>query len=251
MPMLARGAALRFLLTRAYDWLNTPKDALVSRKNPLEYVRRLRFHQGVRSIADYGLEEAPMSERDAGRDLHRRRLLGKSGPRRLGRDPDLRRHRKEISGGEAVTTNNRMELMAAISALEALKQPSRVELHTDSEYVKNGITAVDPRLEDERLADGRQEAGEERRAVAAARRGARSATRSTGVGCSGHAGHPENERADELAREAMAPFMKIAAPGEVRDSDSGLGVRLERAVDHRAQRRGARLVVLRAARPRR
>jgi homoserine kinase type II len=57
MPQLARGAALRFLLTRAYDWLNTPKDALVSRKNPLEYIRRLRFHQGVRSIADYGLEE--------------------------------------------------------------------------------------------------------------------------------------------------------------------------------------------------
>ena len=58
MPQLARGAALRFLLTRAYDWLNTPRDALVSPKNPLEYVRRLLFHQGVRSIADYGLEEA-------------------------------------------------------------------------------------------------------------------------------------------------------------------------------------------------
>lgn len=56
MPTLARGAALRFLLTRAYDWLNTPKDALVSPKNPLEYVRRLRFHQGVRAIADYGWE---------------------------------------------------------------------------------------------------------------------------------------------------------------------------------------------------
>jgi homoserine kinase type II len=55
MPTLARGAAMRFLLTRAYDWLNTPKDALVSPKNPVEYVRRLRFHQGVRSIAEYGL----------------------------------------------------------------------------------------------------------------------------------------------------------------------------------------------------
>jgi homoserine kinase type II len=55
MPVLARGAAMRFLLTRAYDWLNTPKNALVSPKNPLEYVRRLRFHQGVRSIAEYGL----------------------------------------------------------------------------------------------------------------------------------------------------------------------------------------------------
>jgi homoserine kinase type II len=58
MPTLARGAALRFLLTRAYDWLNTPKNALVSPKNPAEYVRRLRFHQGVRSIAEYGLGEA-------------------------------------------------------------------------------------------------------------------------------------------------------------------------------------------------
>ena len=55
LPVLARGAAMRFLLTRAYDWLHTPKDALVSPKNPMEYVRRLRFHQGVRSIAEYGL----------------------------------------------------------------------------------------------------------------------------------------------------------------------------------------------------
>jgi len=55
MPMLARGAAMRFLLTRAYDWLNTPPSALVSPKNPAEYVRRLRFHQGVRSIEEYGI----------------------------------------------------------------------------------------------------------------------------------------------------------------------------------------------------
>ncbi|MCZ7596197.1 MAG: homoserine kinase [Hyphomicrobium sp.] len=57
MPTLARGAAMRFLLTRAYDWLNTPSNALVSPKNPMEYVRRLRFHQGVRSVAEYGLSE--------------------------------------------------------------------------------------------------------------------------------------------------------------------------------------------------
>ncbi|MCP4779186.1 MAG: homoserine kinase [Hyphomicrobium sp.] len=57
MPMLARGAAMRFLLTRAYDWLNTPPSTLVSPKNPAEYVRQLRFHQGVRSIADYGVGE--------------------------------------------------------------------------------------------------------------------------------------------------------------------------------------------------
>ena len=57
-PMLARGAAMRFLLTRSYDWLNTPANALVARKDPFDYVRRLRFHQGARSLADYGYEGA-------------------------------------------------------------------------------------------------------------------------------------------------------------------------------------------------
>ncbi len=54
MPTLARGAAMRFLLTRSYDWLNTPKNALVARKDPFDYVRRLRFHQSAATIADYG-----------------------------------------------------------------------------------------------------------------------------------------------------------------------------------------------------
>lgn len=54
-PLLARGAALRFLLTRLVDWLNVPPGALVKPKDPLEYVRKLRFHQSVRTIADYGL----------------------------------------------------------------------------------------------------------------------------------------------------------------------------------------------------
>ena len=58
LPLLARGAALRFLLTRAYDWLHTPSDALVSRKDPLEYLRRLRFHRSIRSASEYGLEDA-------------------------------------------------------------------------------------------------------------------------------------------------------------------------------------------------
>ena len=56
LPLLARGAALRFLLTRTYDWLNTPAGALVQRKDPLEYLRKLRFHQGVTSPGAYGLE---------------------------------------------------------------------------------------------------------------------------------------------------------------------------------------------------
>jgi homoserine kinase type II len=55
LPVLARGAAMRFLLTRLYDWLNTPSDALVTPKNPMEYIRKMRFHRGVRSFAGYGL----------------------------------------------------------------------------------------------------------------------------------------------------------------------------------------------------
>lgn len=55
MPMLARGAALRFLLTRSFDLLNRPADALVIPHNPIDYVRRLRFHQSVGSIDEYGL----------------------------------------------------------------------------------------------------------------------------------------------------------------------------------------------------
>ncbi len=57
LPVLARGSALRFLLTRAYDWINTPPDALVKRKDPNEYLRRLAFHQAVTSVRDYGLED--------------------------------------------------------------------------------------------------------------------------------------------------------------------------------------------------
>jgi homoserine kinase type II len=57
LPVLARGAALRFLLTRLYDWLTVPTGALVTPKDPREYLRKLRFHQKVASAADYGLIE--------------------------------------------------------------------------------------------------------------------------------------------------------------------------------------------------
>jgi homoserine kinase type II len=55
LPILARGSALRFLLTRLYDWFNTSQNALVKPKDPLEYRRKLRFHQSVRALSDYGL----------------------------------------------------------------------------------------------------------------------------------------------------------------------------------------------------
>ena len=56
LPVLARGAALRFLLTRLYDWVHTPDDAFVTRKDPLEYLHKLSFHQGVKGPGEYGLE---------------------------------------------------------------------------------------------------------------------------------------------------------------------------------------------------
>lgn len=59
LPLLARGAALRFLLTRAYDWLHTSRDALVSPKDPIEYLRRLKFHRSIRAASEYGLVDGP------------------------------------------------------------------------------------------------------------------------------------------------------------------------------------------------
>ncbi|MGG7517310.1 homoserine kinase [Allorhizobium undicola] len=56
LPLLCRGSALRFFLTRLYDWLMTPAGALVVKKDPLEYLRKLRFHQAVATAADYGLQ---------------------------------------------------------------------------------------------------------------------------------------------------------------------------------------------------
>jgi homoserine kinase type II len=55
LPLLARGSALRFMLTRLYDWLNTPAGALVVKKDPLEYLRKMRFHRQIASAAEYGL----------------------------------------------------------------------------------------------------------------------------------------------------------------------------------------------------
>lgn len=58
LPLLARGSALRFMLTRLYDWLNTPEGALVVKKDPLEYLRKMRFHRQIASAAEYGISRA-------------------------------------------------------------------------------------------------------------------------------------------------------------------------------------------------
>ncbi|WP_378942044.1 ribonuclease HI [Paracoccus sp. R86501] len=112
---------------------------------------------------------------------------------------------RELAGGEAATTNNRMELMAAISALETLTRPSQIVIVTDSAYVKNGVTqwihgwkrngwkTADRKPVKnvelwQRLDDAQKTHTVEWRWI------------------KGHAGHAENERADELARGGMAPF---------------------------------------------
>ena len=123
----------------------------------------------------------------------------------IARDGDTILRERELSGGAPETTNNRMELMAAIAALEALTRPSRVTVITDSAYVKGGVTqwihgwkrngwktSTRKPVKNEdlwrRLDDARN-----RHEV-------------TWEWIKGHAGHAENERADELARAGMAPF---------------------------------------------
>jgi len=115
-------------------------------------------------------------------------------------------HRKELSGGEARTTNNRMELMAAIAALEALRRPARVELHTDSEYVRNGISQW---LAGWKRNGWRTAAREPVKNHDLWQRldNAQAGHQVRWHWVRGHAGHTENERADALARAAMRPFL--------------------------------------------
>jgi len=117
-------------------------------------------------------------------------------------------HRKELWGGDPVTTNNRMELMAAIQALEALKRPSVVDLYTDSAYLRNGITSWIHtwKRNNWRTADKKPVKNVELwqrldRALGAHQ------IRFHWI--KGHAGHPENERADELARQAIREIRGI------------------------------------------
>jgi ribonuclease HI len=117
---------------------------------------------------------------------------------------------RELQGGEPLTTNNRMELLAAISALEALSRPSELTIVTDSAYVKNGVTEWIHawKRKNWRTAGGSPVKNIElwqRLEAAAARH------QVTWRWIKGHAGHTENERADALARAGMAPF-KAPAP---------------------------------------
>ena len=110
---------------------------------------------------------------------------------------------KELKGGEAHTTNNRMELMAAISALEALKRPCLVDIHTDSQYLRNGIMSWINQWKRNgwRTSDKKPVKNVElwQRLDAALK-----PHQVSWHWIKGHAGHAENERADQLAREGVA-----------------------------------------------
>ena len=119
-------------------------------------------------------------------------------------------HEKELSGGEPLTTNNRMELLAAIRSLEALKRPCHVILTTDSVYVRDGITkwihgwrrngwrtAAKKPVKNAELWQELLDAAQPHRIE--------------WHWVKGHAGHPENERADQLACDAALQFLKRPA----------------------------------------
>ena len=132
---------------------------------------------------------------------------GNPGPGGWGAILQSGQHRKELKGGEELTTNNRMELMAAISALEALKSPSDVDLYTNSNYLRGGITSWIKgwKRNGWRTADKKPVRNIElwqRLEQAAERHHVR------WHWVKGHHGHDENERADELAREGMAPVSR-------------------------------------------
>jgi ribonuclease HI len=136
---------------------------------------------------------------------------GNPGPGGWGAVLSFGARRKELSGGEAATTNNRMELMAAIQALEALTRPCEVDLYTDSAYLRGGITTWLGGWKENgwKTADKKPVKNAElwqRLEMAAVRH------KIIWHWLKGHAGDAMNERADELAREGMRPFSKRGEP---------------------------------------
>jgi len=123
------------------------------------------------------------------------------------------RHR-ELSGGEPATTNNRMELRAAIEALQALREPCAVEFFTDSEYVRQGVTSwmAGWKMNGWRTRAKKPVKNEDLwRALDAAA----SRHQVTWNWLKGHAGHPENERCDVLATQAIAHIRETHTPDQL------------------------------------
>jgi hypothetical protein len=206
LPLLARGSALRFFLTRLYDWLMTPAGALVVKKDPLEYLKKLRFH---RSVEVHPPNTGPTRQclHETCRYLHRWSLLRQSGPRRLGRCPALwrdregpvrRRSRDDQQPHGASGGDHRAERAERASA-RSISTPTANTSWTASKWIhgwkKNGWKTADKKP---------VKNGELWQALDVANQ----SHKVTWHWVKGHAGHPENERADELARKGMEPFKK-------------------------------------------
>ena len=203
LPTLARGAALRFMLTRLVDWLNVPPGAKVAPEESAgipgqialpptrEVGRRLRSHAVSRRVSIW--TDGACS--------------GNPGPGGWGAVLRYGGHEKELKGGEALTTNNRMELTAAIEALQSLNRPCEVTVHTDSQYLRGGVTDwIDGWKSNGWRTSSRKPVKNEdlwRRLDAAVERHA-----VEWRWVKGHADDELNARADALAREGMAPYLK-------------------------------------------
>jgi ribonuclease HI len=130
---------------------------------------------------------------------------GNPGPGGWGVVMDYKGVRKELSGGQALTTNNQMEIVAAVEALKALTRPCDVEMHVDSQYVKDGITKWIHNWK----RNGWKTADKKPVKNAELWQALDEAIKRHSIAwhwVKGHDGHAENERADELAREGMRPY---------------------------------------------
>ncbi len=129
--------------------------------------------------------------------------LGNPGPGGYGAILTYGRHRKELNGGYRLTTNNRMELLAAIVALESLKQPCEVDLTTDSQYVRLGITQWLAGWKRNNWKTSQKEPVKNQDLWQRLDKACQQ-HKICWHWVKGHAGHPENERCDQLAREAAS-----------------------------------------------
>ena len=133
---------------------------------------------------------------------------GNPGPGGWGAILRARGQEKEISGAESPTTNNRMELQAAIAALQALKRPVEVRLYTDSQYLRNGVLTWLPqwKMRGWKTTDKKPVKNQD---LWLALEAEAAKHRIEWHWVKGHAGHPENERADALANAAIDAYLEV------------------------------------------
>lgn len=136
---------------------------------------------------------------------------GNPGPGGYGAILSLGEHRREISGGEEHTTNNRMELMGVISALEMLKKPMPVVVYTDSTYVQTNYPRLEKWQQNGWLTSSKQPVMNTELWQRLQKAVNDHCITITFEKVKGHVGHPENERCDQLARDAAARFVKEVA----------------------------------------